>query len=144
VTTTQSNASTPIAKTACAPSAIMRDRAHRAVPRSARDELWIDEAWNIASDLRADGRADLAERLEDQCERQELVADGADVPRKRRSDAKPRALAGVARTVANGIRDGFDLERACLYAGISPEAHAAWMRLPDYRADFRAGSGGTP
>lgn len=127
------------ATSACAPAKTLltRAREHLALTGSKRDEAWIDAAWSLASDLRADGRADVAERLEDACERCEIIADGKAPPRKRRSDAPRRGPpVGVARTVANGIRDGFDLDRACLYAGISPAAHAAWMRLPDYRADF--------
>ena len=124
---------------------LTRAREHLALTGSQRDEAWIDAAWSLASDLRADGRADVAERLEDACERCEIIADGKAPPRQRRSDAPRRGPpVGVARTVASGLNDGYDLASACRYAGITPAAHEAWMRLPDYRQDFRAGSGGTP
>jgi hypothetical protein len=100
-----------------------------------RGEAWLDEAWAVADQLRRGARDDLAERLEDQCERVELAADGARIPRQRRSDAKgPPGT--VAVTVANGLHDGFDLDRACLYAGITVERHRSWMRHSGYASDF--------
>lgn len=120
------------------PSAVQRASTHLATPDGQRGEAWIDEAWSIASDLRAAGRTRAAEQLEDACERLELVADGANLPRKPRAGTRRGPPAGVATTVANGIRDGYDLERACRYAGITPAAHGAWMRLDDYRAEFSA------
>ena len=129
--------SRPIAKIAAADgySPFTRDRKLRAVPMADRDEAWLDEAWAVADLLRADARDDLAERLEDACERVELAADGARIPRQRRSDAKgPPGT--TALTVANGLRDGYDLDRACLYAGITVARHRSWMRHEGYRADF--------
>ena len=121
------------------PSAAQRAAGHLATPDAERGEAWIDEAWSIASDLRAAGQARTAERLEDACERLELIADGKNPPRKRRSDAPRRGPPGfIARTVANGLRDGCTVEQACRYAGVTPAAHAAWMLSPSYRAEFGA------
>ena len=117
------------------PTLIERARLHRETPQNERDEAWLNKAWALADELRADARDDLAERLEDACERVELAADGARIPRQRRSDAKgPPGT--TALTVANGLRDGYDLDRACLYAGITVERHRSWMRHPGYASDF--------
>lgn len=114
---------------------IARERLHRETPESERGEAWLDAAWALADDLRASARDDLAERLEDACERVELSADGARIPRQRRSDAKgPPGT--TALTVANGLRDGYDLDRACLYAGITVARHRSWMRHAGYASDF--------
>ena len=79
--------------------------------------------------------ADLAERLEDQCERVELAADGTRIPRQRRSDAKGPP-GEVACMIARSLRAGDDLDRACLYAGITVERHRSWMRHAGYASDF--------
>jgi hypothetical protein len=100
-----------------------------------RDEAWLDKAWSVADQLRRGARDDLAERLEDQCERVELAADGTRIPRQRRSDAKGPP-GEVACMIARSLRAGDDLDRACLYAGITVERHRSWMRHPGYASDF--------
>ena len=43
----------------------------------------------------------------------------------------------VGRVVASGIRDGYGLEWATRYAGITPQQHREWWaRGPGYRAQF--------
>lgn len=113
----------------------------RSVPAKDRDEAWISQAWVTADRLRANGGSvKLAQALEDACERLEIVADGKQVPRKRRSDAPTRGpSACVARTIARGLADGYDLDRACLYAGLTVEQHEARLRSGGaYRAAFEA------
>ena len=112
-----------------------RARRLASMPMADRGEAWLDEAWTVADQLRCAARDDLAERLEDQCERVELAADGTRIPRQRRSDA--RGPPGeVACMIARSLRAGDDLDRACLYAGITVERHRSWMRHAGYASDF--------